>query len=454
MPLPQDVSSMNPEKCWRVCPLMLSLLHLRDYLELLWPLWEISQSTARCLIVSLLFIFVFWFLKDLLGFPMLDHEYRHFVSLLDSESYLMSPAGTMQKTNLRWSLTAIPGQQHKRNFPSCKEIFSHAWSDVAFDHRPTHRQNRALHRLCQTTGRQACHRVFAPSRRDQDRERLPVLPHLVALLHWLQSPWWCSWIFEASPFWQNSNHFCSACMLKLPNLPRIFFPLTFSKRVPAFIWRVKRSLILMFWACRHFSPSFMLLWGRIVLVASFPEVSCPQILAHTDCDLEVRTFAKFLWTLSFPNFYVVPCAIWECDGVIWSHPIEETPSVKQLIRFHPFLRLLKRGCPSPSVCLNWHWSPNLHPHSRLVIFDMREDANNHTTDPSSFLWGNLCTLSGFLIQKDFVPWAPKPSEGLLPSICVCACGLREDDCAFCPRSLPWLKLQEPRLDDCQVAFHW
>ena len=63
---------------------------------------------------------------------MLDHEYRHFVSLLDSKRYLMSPAGTMQK-NLRWSLTAILGQQHERNFSSCREIFSHAWSDVAFD---------------------------------------------------------------------------------------------------------------------------------------------------------------------------------------------------------------------------------------------------------------------------------------------------------------------------------
>ena len=40
----------------------------------------------------------------------------------------------------------------------------------------------------------------------------------------------------------------------------------------------------------------------------------------------------------------------------------------------------------------------------LVIFDMREDANNHTTDPSRFLLRHLCTLSGLSIQKDFVPW--------------------------------------------------
>ena len=30
--------------------------------------------------------------------------------------------------------------------------------------------------------------------------------------------------------------------------------------------------------------------GRVVLVATFPLVSYPQILAHKDCVLEVRTF--------------------------------------------------------------------------------------------------------------------------------------------------------------------
>ena len=35
----------------------------------------------------------------------------------------------------------------------------------------------------------------------------------------------------------------------------------------------------------------MLLCGRIVLVSRFPEVPFPQILPHTDCVLEVHTFA-------------------------------------------------------------------------------------------------------------------------------------------------------------------
>ena len=53
--------------------------------------------------------------------------------------------------------------------------------DVAFDHWPTHMNNRVLRsRVCPMTGRQACHRVFAPSRRDQGRERALVLPRFFA----------------------------------------------------------------------------------------------------------------------------------------------------------------------------------------------------------------------------------------------------------------------------------
>ena len=36
--------------------------------------------------------------------------------------------------------------------------------------------------------------------------------------------------------------------------------------------------------------SAMLLCGRIVLVARFPEMTHPHILAHTDCVLEGHTF--------------------------------------------------------------------------------------------------------------------------------------------------------------------
>ena len=35
-----------------------------------------------------------------------------------------------------------------------------------------------------------------------------------------------------------------------------------------------------------------------------------------------------------------------------------------------------------------------------------------------------------------------------PSFCVCGLGAGEDDCAFCPRLDPWLKLQESPLTHC------
>ena len=68
---------------------------------------------------------------------MIEREHRHFVVLLDSEKYPMSPAGTMWKTNLSLSLKTILGQQQERIFLSCTELFSHSWSDVAFDCWPT-----------------------------------------------------------------------------------------------------------------------------------------------------------------------------------------------------------------------------------------------------------------------------------------------------------------------------
>ena len=79
---------------------------------------------------------------------MLERGYRHFVVLLDSERYSMSPAVTMWKTHLRSSLKTILGQQQERHLPYCTEFSSHSWSDVAFDHRPTRRFYHVLRRAC------------------------------------------------------------------------------------------------------------------------------------------------------------------------------------------------------------------------------------------------------------------------------------------------------------------
>ena len=60
------------------------------------------------------------------------------------------------------------------------------------------------------------------------------------------------------------------------------------------------------------------------------------------------------------------------------------------------------------------------------------------------------TLSFEDVFARFLSLRPKPFEGFLPSVCVCAHGAGEDDCAFCPRLHPWLKLQESPLEHCPL----
>ena len=101
---------------------------------------------------------------------------------------------------------------------------------------------------CLMTRLQACYRGFAPSRRAQDRERIVVLPHKSALLHWPLSQLWCSWTFERVPVPLSLNPFFgSACAPMLWNLPRIISPLVFSRRgwrhSPSFGKRGERGLV-------------------------------------------------------------------------------------------------------------------------------------------------------------------------------------------------------------------
>ena len=51
------------------------------------------------------------FLLSVLGGSRLVGKYRHVVNLLDPKTYLVSPAGTMQRTNLSWYLATIPRPQ-------------------------------------------------------------------------------------------------------------------------------------------------------------------------------------------------------------------------------------------------------------------------------------------------------------------------------------------------------
>ena len=83
------------------------------------------------------------------------------------------------------------------------------------------------------TGRQACHRVFALSRKDQDRERVLVLPPsplavttVVGILDLRK--------VSISP--EPKSFFCSACALMVWNQPRILFLLEILKWAPALPW--------------------------------------------------------------------------------------------------------------------------------------------------------------------------------------------------------------------------
>ena len=156
---------------------------------------------------------------------------RHVVNLLESKKYLMSPAETMWRTNLSWYLVAITGPQQARNFPSCRELSSHFWSNVAFDRWPTHRYIRALRRACQIT-RQVSSSNCTVTKRSRSGTNT-CASSLVCTSPLAVTSVVGSWIFEGFPVRLSSNPFCSACALMLQNRPRIHALLVFSKRMPA-----------------------------------------------------------------------------------------------------------------------------------------------------------------------------------------------------------------------------
>ena len=96
-----------------------------------------------------------------------ERWYRHCVVLLELKEYDQKcPAVTMQRTNLRSSwrnLSTILGQQQARNFPIAQHfsILGELWF--------------------LTTGPLICISVFFA----ELRERILLLPHVFALLHWL-----------------------------------------------------------------------------------------------------------------------------------------------------------------------------------------------------------------------------------------------------------------------------
>ena len=111
---------------------------------------------------------------------------------------------------------------------------------MAVDHWPIHECIRALRRAYLFTGRQACLRVTAQSRRDGDRVHTLVLLRASALSHWPLPPLWVSCIFEDFPvcgFPASSKTFQftdAQILFAQQSRLRNLFLLVFSKRVSAF----------------------------------------------------------------------------------------------------------------------------------------------------------------------------------------------------------------------------
>ena len=152
MPLLLDVPDLNHEKCLRLLAFLRSRsslwrpLAIREYLRCCF------QQLPRC------------------SFP---HLHRYFANLLD---VMDNPEDEMSRRSSCWNSIIVQGPPKERSSQSCRGCSSHLWSDVAFDHWPTPKCNRALRRACPKTGRQECLRAIAQSRRDEDRVHVLVLP--------------------------------------------------------------------------------------------------------------------------------------------------------------------------------------------------------------------------------------------------------------------------------------
>ena len=148
---------------------------------------------------------------------------------------------------------------------------------------------------------------------------------------------------------------------------------------------MQRSFVRIFEFCRHFTPSPMLLCGRIFLVAKFRLVSFPQIWEHTDCILEVLTFCIIPCDgpSSFRKFFCGATCPWRnFDVVIWSQfssrrtdflgweswatqPNWRDSFSKGTAPFAPSFFDFLLGFSSASKCRKWQSLPKMHPVSDM-----------------------------------------------------------------------------------------
>ena len=215
----------------------------------------------------------------------------------------------------------VQGPPKERSSQSCKRCSTHLLSDVAFDHWPTHKCNRALRRAYLMTRRQEYLRVIALSRRDEDRVHFLVLPRSSALLHWPLPPLRVFWIFEEFPVHLSLDPFFAQHVHRRSGVNYKFLVFwifrTACWRYPGFGRRVECISFLLFEfidiLCQVpgiFAGASLLFRGFVL--RSFLEFWSPRnsLLKYTFQHDSLR------WTLSFPNFCGMHRGLGDVDSVI------------------------------------------------------------------------------------------------------------------------------------------
>ena len=184
---------------------------------LLQPFWKISQTVVR----SPMGIFLLWvFGGSHDQFPGAGSSLRSDAGLGGAlDDVLDESCDGDVEDELVPELDDNPGTTTGTTFPFCTKclpLFGYPWLSAAGPLTGI--------RVFQVVELLACHRVFALSRRDQDRERLLVLLHSFAFPCWPLPPLWGSWISAESPFRLSSKPSCSACALMLRSQPRLIVP--------------------------------------------------------------------------------------------------------------------------------------------------------------------------------------------------------------------------------------
>ena len=177
------------------------------------PLWSPKVVTSLRVVpgcVSFRFpktVGSFW----IFGFVLLRFPGTMGSILISCDSGDFYPALSMLKTNClrKWMTDSV--QQEVRNCRSCKWLSSYLWSIVAFGCWHTHLNIGGLNKAYQAIELLAFPPVISPSRINQTREHILVLPRLLGLPHFQSPPWWGSWIASTYPFLLTSNLSCSAC---------------------------------------------------------------------------------------------------------------------------------------------------------------------------------------------------------------------------------------------------